>query len=231
MGILDFLIHHWTHALPIVIAAVIAVAIMVERTRALFYQYPIKDEEKFMEHLSQLILSNRIDDAIAYCDQFSGKPATRLIKAALKRSHLPEDSVRHAVELSLGEASRSIQKRTAFLATIANVTTLLGLFGTIAGLIASFEAVSLADPQQKSALLAAGISTAMNATMLGLAVAIPCMIAFSFLANRANRLAAEMEDAAVRVIDWIKLRYYADLAHTQAPQAAPVRNNIVSMKG
>lgn len=211
MGFFDFLIHHWIHALPILIAGLIAVIIIAERVNALFFQYPIQNEEKFMEELSKLILANRIQDAIDFCNQNSNKPITRLIQTALKRSHLPEDSIRHAVEISLGEASRLIQKRTAFLATIANVATLLGLFGTIAGLISSFEAVSLADPQQKSALLAAGISTAMNATMLGLAIAIPCMVAFSFLSNKANRLSSEIEDAAVRVIDWLKLRYYSGL--------------------
>jgi biopolymer transport protein ExbB len=94
-----------------------------------------------------------------------------------------------------------VQKRTVFLATIANVATLLGLFGTIAGLIQAFEAVGAADAQQKSALLAQGISTAMNATMLGLAVAIPCMIAFSFLMNRTNQLTGDIEQSAIRALD------------------------------
>lgn len=92
---------------------------------------------------------------------------------------------------------------------IANVATLLGLLGTILGLIQSFEAVGNASAQQRSALLAAGISTAMNATMLGLAVAIPCMVAFSLLVNKSNKLNAEVERAAVRVMEMIKQRYFA----------------------
>jgi biopolymer transport protein ExbB/TolQ len=95
------------------------------------------------------------------------------------------------------------------LATIANVATLLGLFGTIAGLVQSFEAVGHADAQQKSALLSAGIATAMNATMLGLGVAIPCMIAFSFLMNRSNRLVADLEESSVQITDALKQRFYA----------------------
>ena len=58
------------------------------------------------------------------------------------------------------------------------------------------------------ALLAAGISTAMNATMMGLAVAIPCMVAFSFLMSQSNRLVSEVEQAAIRVMDLLKQRYY-----------------------
>lgn len=76
--------------------------------------------------------------------------------------------------------------------------------GTIAGLIQSFEGIATADAQQKTALLAAGISTAMNATMLGLGIAIPCMIAFSLLANKANALVSEVDQVALRVVDLLK---------------------------
>jgi biopolymer transport protein ExbB/TolQ len=109
----------------------------------------------------------------------------------------------------VSRATQAIQRRTQFLATIANVATLLGLFGTIAGLIASFQAVGSADAQQKAALLATGISTAMNATMLGLGVAIPCMVAFSFLMNRTNRLIAEVDQSAVQALDVLKQRFYS----------------------
>ena len=81
-----------------------------------------------------------------------------------------------------------------------------------------------ADAQQKSALLAAGISTAMNATMLGLAVAIPCMVAFSFLMNRTNQLTSDIEQSAVRAMDILKQRYYAAEfdALSDAQAGAPV---------
>ena len=111
----------------------------------------------------------------------------------------------------MSEASEQIQRRTSYLSSIANVSTLLGLFGTVVGLIRSFEAVggNGVAPQQKASLLANGISTAMNATMLGLAVAIPCMIAFSFLMNRTNRLNSEVDRSAVRILDLINQRFYS----------------------
>ena len=70
-------------------------------------------------------------------------------------------------------------------------------------MIESFSAVGHADPQQKAALLANGISTAMNATMLGLGVAVPCMIVFSFFINRANQLISELDEAGLTVLDSI----------------------------
>jgi len=208
MGFMEFLKTSFWHVAPILVAGAIALAIIIERARALFMTYPIQNSESFFEKLTELVMTGKIADAVALCDKHSSKPAARIIKQGLLRAHQPEALIEHGLQLSVSDATLAIQRRTSFLATIANVATLLGLFGTIAGLIHSFEAVGHADPQQKSALLAAGISQAMNATMLGLGVAIPCMIAFSFLTNRANRLIAEIDQTAVRTMDLLKQRYY-----------------------
>src|SRR5690606_11332717 len=133
----------------------------------------------------------------------------QVVKEGLLRAHHPESIIEHGLQVVVGEYSEKIQSRTQFLATVANVATLLGLLGTILGLIQSFEAVGNANPQERAALLANGISTAMNATMLGLGIAIPCMVAYSFLVARTNRLAGQMERAAIQVLDVLKQRYYA----------------------
>lgn len=209
MGFIEFIQTSFWHVLPLLIAGSIALAIIAERMRALFSIYPIKNSESFFDKLTDLVMGGKLGEAVALCDRYPNKPAARVAKQALLRAHQPENLIEHGIELAVGEATQAIQKRTSFLATIANVATLLGLFGTIAGLIASFEAVGHADAQQKSALLAAGISTAMNATMLGLGIAIPCMVCFSFLINRTNRLIADVDHAAIRTLDMLKQRYYA----------------------
>ncbi len=183
----DFLRTSFWHVLPILLAGGFALAIILERSRALFSVYPIKNMEGFFERLHDLVMMGKLGEAIGMCDKHPEKPVAKVTKQALLRAHQPEALIEHGLQITVGEVTQAIQKRTSFLATIANVATLLGLFGTIAGLIHSFEAVGHADAQQKAALLAAGISQAMNATMLGLGVAIPCMIAFSFLINRSNR--------------------------------------------
>jgi biopolymer transport protein ExbB/TolQ len=206
---LDFIRGNFLHVAPILIAGVFAVAITLERTRALFKTYPIQNSRDFFEKITDLVISGKAAEAISYCDRYSEKPAAQVVKQALLRAHQPETLIEHGLQIAVGEATQKVQRRTTFLATIANVATLLGLFGTIAGLISSFDAVGHADPQQKAALLAAGISTAMNATMMGLAVAIPCMIAFSFLMNKTNRLIGEIDASAIRTMDILKQRYYA----------------------
>jgi biopolymer transport protein ExbB len=208
-GFIDFIQSEFLHAAPILACGAFGLAIIIERVRTLFLALPLRDTQGFFDKITELVMAGRMADAIAFCDRFPGKIVAKIAKVGLMRAHQPENLLEHGIELEVGRASQQIQKRTSFLGTIANVATLLGLFGTIAGLIHSFEAVGHADPQQKSALLAAGISTAMNATMLGLAVAIPCLIAFSFLMNKSSRLIAEAEQGAINMVDILKQRYYA----------------------
>jgi len=98
--------------------------------------------------------------------------------------------------------------------------------GTIIGLVQSFEAVGAASAAQRSAMLANGISTAMNATMLGLGVAIPCMIAFSYLSSRGNKLVAEVDQAAVRTLDLLQQRYFR--AHDVDPGGEQTFQDVVT---
>jgi biopolymer transport protein ExbB len=235
-GFMDFIRTSFLHVAPILVAGAIAVAIIIERTRALFQIYPIANPREFYDKLSDLVVGGKTQDAIVLCDRYPQKPVAQVMKQALLRAHQPETLIEHGLQIAVGEATQSIQRRTSFLATIANVATLLGLFGTIAGLIASFEAVGHADPQQKATLLAAGISQAMNATMLGLGVAIPCMVAFSFLMNRTNRLIGDVDGSAVRALDMLKQRYYAaetamiHASNTDAPAVTNGHDKVTQLR-
>jgi biopolymer transport protein ExbB len=203
MGFFEFIRDNFMHVVPILVAGFIAVAIIVERAQTLFKTYSMPAGDAFFEKVRELVSKGQINEAMALCQQFNGKPTAEIVKVAIQRAHQPEELVMNAIELARGKYAELTQKRTSYLATIANVATLLGLLGTIAGLIESFSAVGHADAQQKAALLANGISTAMNATMLGLGVAVPCMILFSFFINKANRLVAECEAAGLMALDAI----------------------------
>jgi biopolymer transport protein ExbB len=218
---LVFIKEHFSHAAPILAAGALAVAITLERIYALYVHYPLRDLNRFFSEITARVMKSEIGEATKYCDQYRRKPVANIAKAALSRAHLPEGLIQDGIQMALQQCSRAVTKRTNYLATIANVATLLGLFGTVAGLIQSFEAVAHADAQQKSALLSAGISTAMNATMLGLGVAIPCMVLFSFLTNRSNSLMSDLEDASARTMDILKQRYYSsDFVDSMASDTA-----------
>ena len=208
MKFFEFLVSNIGHVAPILIAGIFAIGIIAERVKVLFKVYPLNGRHQFMDRIRDLVIHDKIQEAISLCEQYPEKPVPQVVKAGLQRAHLPEQMINDGLNMVVGDWADSIGKRTAFLSMIANVATLLGLFGTIAGLIQSFEAVGFADPQQKSAILAAGISTAMNATMLGLGVAIPGMVAFSFLMNRTNHLVGELDQTVLETIDIIRQRSY-----------------------
>lgn len=205
----EFIRDNFIHVGPILAAGGIAIAILLERIPLLVWVYPMGNGAAFFSKIRDLLMADRTADAVALCERYRSKLVPQIVKEGLLRAHQPETLIADELEIAVREAGTKVTRLTPFLSTIANVATLLGLFGTIMGLIQSFQAVGSANAQQRSALLAAGISTAMNATLLGLAVAIPCMIFFSFLMNRSNRLMEELDQAAVRTLALIRQRYYA----------------------
>ncbi len=224
-SLIKFCIDHFSHVFPILASGAIGIVIAVERFIALTASYPIGSVDGFFERLRGLIMRDQINEAIALCERHRSKPAARIVREGLMRAHQPEDMIAGGLEIATSQATERIQNRTAYLGTIANVATLFGLLGTIIGLVQSFEAVGAANAQERSALLAQGISTAMNATMLGLGVAIPCMLAFAFLMNRTNKLTSEIEQAALRTMDILRQRYFSStvMRNTQDPTFAPAR--------
>lgn len=199
---------HYLHLLPIVITGIFAATIIMERAMALFFRYSM-DSKHFMGQIEALLARGNVQGALDLCASNSKALIANVVKTALLRATRDESEIKMSVEVALIEASGLVSRRIGYLAMIANVATLFGLLGTIAGLISSFEAVASADAATKQSLLASGISVSMNATALGLVVAIPTMIAFSVLNSRSNRIMDELEKAAGRVIALLHGRAYA----------------------
>lgn len=214
MGLLKFIVDNLSHVFPMLVTGAIGLWIMFERGMDLFVVYPLKNSEGFFNRLRQAIMRDRIPEAIALCDRYQSKPIARVARAGLMRAHQPESLIANGLQIAVNEAAQKVQARTGYLATLANVATLFGLLGTIIGLVQSFEAVGAASAQQRSALLANGISTAMNATILGLTVAIPCMIAYSILVARTTKTVADIDEAASKVMDLLQQRYFTVKSNT-----------------
>ncbi len=123
------------------------------------------------------------------------------VKSARRR-----DDVEKAMEESLMEVLPRLEKRTHYLATLANIATLLGLLGTIAGLITAFDAVSNANPAEKADLLSSSISVAMNTTAFGLIVAIPLLLIHALLMTKTNQIVDSLEMASVKFLNAITER-------------------------
>ena len=197
------------HILPLIVVGAVALAIIIERAYALYWKFPI-DTHGFLNEVKQKILSNDMAGAIQYCSSQGNALAARVVKSGLLRASRDNRQILAAVEIVAHEAVGNIRKRIAYLAMLANVATLLGLLGTIMGLIKAFGAVANVDAATKSVMLDDGISVSMNATASGLAVAIPAMIAFSVLQAKANRMTEDVEGAAMITLDLLGSRLYRD---------------------
>jgi biopolymer transport protein ExbB len=198
-----------SHLIPIFAVGAVTIAIIIERVYALYWKFPI-DHHGFVNEVKQKILGNDMAGAIQFCSNQGGALAPRVAKAGLLRASRDNRQIQAAIEIVAHEAVGCIRKRVAYLAMLANVATLLGLLGTIMGLIKAFGAVANVDAATKSLMLADGISVSMNATASGLAVAIPAMIAFSILQSKANRLTEDVEGTAMVTLDLLAARIYRD---------------------
>jgi len=117
------------------------------------------------------------------------------------RSARRREDVEQAMEESLMEVMPRLEKRTHYLATFANIATLLGLLGTIVGLISAFTAVATANPAEKADLLSASISVAMNTTAFGLMVAIPLLVTHVVLTTKTGQIVDSLEMASVKTLN------------------------------
>lgn len=197
------------HIMPLIVVGAVSLAIILERAFALYWKYPV-DNHSFIAELKQKVLSNDMAGAIQFSSSQGGALSPKVAKAGLLRASRDNRQIQAAIEIVAHEAVGNIRKRIAFLAMLANVATLLGLLGTITGLIKAFGAVANVDAATKSVMLADGISTSMNATASGLAVAIPTMIAFSVLQAKANKLTDDVEASGMATLDLLGTRLYRD---------------------
>jgi len=131
------------------------------------------------------------------------------------------DDIEKAMDESLLEVIPRIEKRTHYLSSLANVGLLIGLLGTITGLIGAFSAVATANPAEKASLLSNAISVAMNNTASGLGVAIILLLAHMFLESKTTSLIDSLEIASVKFLNSITERQHEAAATPAAP--APAR--------
>lgn len=194
----------------ILMVGVGALVLIAERAKALYQDYGMNVEE-FMAKIQNLVLAKKLDEALLVCAQLEKKPLAGAFKTILEKADRDDDTIFQAHDIALSETVPLYTKRLHYLSMLANVATLLGLLGTIHGLILSFQAVATADPAQKQALLAHGISVSMYTTALGLAVAIPAMVFFSILTARQNQLMEELSEKTSKLTELLTSAHIPNL--------------------
>ena len=151
----------------------------------------------FLEQLRKLLSANNVDRAKKLCDATTA-PVARVAKAGLNRLHRGEAAVAQAMEETMTDTIPEVKTRVGALWSLANIVTLVGLLGTITGLISTFAALGDANPADAKKKLSDGISEAMYNTAFGLSIALVCMVAHLVLSAAMKKVISDLEAFSLR---------------------------------
>ncbi len=187
---------------PILIVLALGVAIAVERY--MFLTRSQKHNIMMWEQLIPVVKKGDFQQALTMASK-STVDVGRVLTYGLTRMRgaKKREEIETAMEEGLMEIMPRLEKRTHYLSTFANIATLLGLLGTIIGLIQAFTAVANANPAEKADLLSQSISVAMNTTAFGLIVAIPLLLTYTLLQTKTTELVDSLEMASVKFLNII----------------------------
>jgi biopolymer transport protein ExbB len=197
--------------------AVVVIAISVERFIVLGRAAGLNGR-KLVEDIVRCVARRDIAGA-RKLSRLSNAPAAQVAAAMLQIREPDLARLQAAADDAATLALSPLSRRVPHLNVLANVSTLLGLLGTISGLITAFSAVGAADPAQRSAFMAAGISTALNATAFGLIIAIPTLLIQGHLVGMLERIAEQADEMGIR------------LAHALSEGAAEGEAQVLPMHG
>lgn len=204
---------------PILICSLLGIAIFFER---MFYFKSIKiKSKKFVFRVKNLVKKGGIDLAISACRK-NPTPIAKIMLTGLMKFGRERKEIKEAIEDSANQEIPVLENNLSTLSTIGNVAPLLGLYGTVLGMIQCFNVITLmgvGDPR----VLAGGISVALLTTAFGLTVAIPTVAAHNYLSNRVEKLVREME---ISCIDLLEL-----LTGQEINSSEVVQDNIISQGG
>jgi biopolymer transport protein ExbB len=181
----------------------IGLAIAIERF--IFLRRARSENRKLWDQLLPMLQNGRFKEA-AGAVQGSEAAIGKIVSHGLARmaSARRREDIDHAMEEGMMEIVPRLEKRTHYIATFANTITLVGLLGTIIGLIKGFTAVAQVNPAEKAELLSASISVAMNNTAFALMVAIPFLLIHAFLQARASEIVDSLEAAKITFLNLVQ---------------------------
>ncbi|WP_455234708.1 MotA/TolQ/ExbB proton channel family protein [Thiogranum longum] len=189
------------------IVAVLALGVAIAAERYIYLTAARATNQRVWKQVMPLLMDGKYGQAVAITEK-SKSALSRILRYGLDRadSDHSRDNVEVAMEEGLMETVPRLEKRTHYLATFANIATLLGLLGTIMGLIQAFTAVANANPAEKADMLSASISVAMNTTAFGLMAAIPLLLIYTVLQTKTTELVDSLEMASVKFLNIITER-------------------------
>ena len=182
---------------PIFLCSIVALAVFIERLLVLRRKRIIPGE--FVQAIEAQITAQDIKGAMAMCEK-DDSSISNIFLSGLKNAGKGMWLVKEAIEERGGRESIILEKRVGILSTIAQLSPLLGLLGTVSGMIKTFNVISLQGVGNPT-MLAGGISEALITTATGLCVAIPALVCYRIVKDKADSLIFEMEENSVRIIE------------------------------
>lgn len=214
----QFIIDGGTAGIVIIIGGLFAAGIAIERIIRI-RQYSV-DSRAFMAKLKKYILSDNIDRAISLCNSKPGALLPKVLKAGLTRAKDSEEEIQNAIDEATLEVLPKLEARSLYLPVLANLATLLGLFGTIVGLIMAFKGGEAVDAVQRQAFLQKAIALAMNSTALGIMVAMPALFVNALLQSRINSIISDVDQYSVKLINLLSASKKGGLASASSDDDA-----------
>ena len=186
---------------PILLCSILFVGIFLER---LYHLHRSQiDTHEFIAGIRNILKKKNIAEAISICEETPG-PVAHVLKAGILKHDRPKEEIKETIEdAALYEVPR-LEKNLVVLATIAHITPLLGLLGTVIGMINAFQRIQELGGVHKASDLAGGIWEALITTAAGLSVAIPVYVAYNYLVSRVNSMVLDMERGATEIVDILK---------------------------
>jgi biopolymer transport protein ExbB/TolQ len=187
------------------VVSAIVLVIIIERASFQLGRYRVNSKE-FFAQIKKLVSAGNIDRAIKLCDA-SDYPILQLVKSGLTHASKSADEIDAALSEKLSELKPAVEKRVGALWSLANIATLIGLIGTVFGLISTFSAIAAPGLSQadKQRMLSNGIAEAMYNTAVGLGIAVVCMIAHVILHTRSKNIQHDLDATTERVFNLLTI--------------------------
>jgi biopolymer transport protein ExbB len=185
--------------------SIIATAITLERVINLYLRSRF-NVPRFMVNIKAMIDNQDYKTAMEACNVRTKHPLPTILKAGIAKSNRREKEIERAMEEEMLRAMPKLQRGIGFLSLLGNSATLLGLLGTIFGLITAFSGVSAASASARQQVLAEGISMAMYTTAFGLIVAVPILFSHQIVSDRVDKIMVQMEEGASGLLGALAVR-------------------------
>jgi len=199
MSIWQFVVKGGVLMIPIIFCGVLTFTVILEKL--IFLKNAQIDTEKFLNEIETSLRRRKIKEALEICNKYSSKPIPNIIKEGLIKFDRNREEIKEAIGDAAVHEIPKLERYLGILVTIATVAPLLGLLGTVTGLIKAFMVIESHGGLVNPGDLAGGVWEALITTVGGLVIAIPAYLSYNYFVTRVNNMVLQMEKSATKVLD------------------------------